>query len=173
MKLYDNPYLKDLDSHPLEATIYSKVKGDKSFEGVDAKEVFHLKFNEVEKIKDAFNNLTDDNINFIFKTIWGKEINHNKVRALEFYRAFNYVVKEVEDIYKLEEKLGRKPNQKLINAGIKKMSIFGSLNLIDDVAQKYHFRPKDVEEWNYSEVYWYALKIKTENEIQKNLSNEK
>lgn len=173
MTLYDNPYLKDLENHPLEATIFSRVKGDKNFQGVDANDIFHLKFKEVEKIKDAFNNLTDENLGFIFNLVWGKEINQNKVRALEFYRAFNYVVEEIEDIYKLEENLGGKPNQKLINAGIKKMSIFGALNITDDIAVKYNYRPKNVEEWQYSEVYIYALKIKRENEIQKNLANEK
>lgn len=173
MKLYENPYLKDLDKYPLEATIYSKVKGDKSFCGVDAKPVFHLKFNEVEKIKDNFKGLNDEKINEIFSIVWGIEINQNKVRVLQFYRAFNHILSELQQIYKLEEKLGGEPNEKLINAGIKKMSIFGSFNIIDDIAQKYHFRPKDVESWDYSEVYWYALKIKTENEIQKNLANAK
>ena len=173
MILYANPLLKNLESYPLEATIYSKVKGDKSFCGVDAKDITELKFTEVEEIKDAFKNLTDENINRIFALIWSIKIEGNKVRALEFYRALNYVISELEGVYKLEQNLGGEPSQKLVNAGIDKLRKFGSLNIIDDIAVKYHKDPEEVEQWKYGKVYWLALKIKEENEVQKNLANEK
>ena len=173
MILYDNPLLKDLEKYPLEATIYSKVKGDKTFCGVDAKDMVELTFSEVEEIKDAFKNLTDNNINRIFELIWNVKLVDSKVRVLEFYRAFNYVISELEGIYKLEQNLGGEPSQKLVNAGIDKLRKFGSLNIIDDIAVKYHKDPEEIEGWKYNKVYWLALKIKTENEVQKNLSNEK
>lgn len=170
MITHDNPLLRDAEKFPVELAIYSKVKGDGHFQDQKAKDLNDLQFQEVDRIKKALLNLDDNKIEFIILTVYGVKINYNKTRALEFYRAFNFVVEQVERIYKKEQQLNGKANEKLKKAGIEKMAIFDSLNILDDLAVKYNTSPHEVELWTYGNVFIYALKMKFENDIQKNLS---
>lgn len=173
MTLYENPTIAESEKYPLENTIYSKVKGSPYFQGAKATDLNDLKFSEVDKIKSIFKNPDDKGIEDVMRLVYKQKIKYNKTTALEFWRAFNHVKEDLEGIYKLEQKLSSKPNQKLINAGIEKMSIFDTLNLTDDIAKRYHLDPETVEGWKYGKVYIIALKMKYESDIQKNLEDAK
>lgn len=164
-----NPKLKDAEKYEEEVFILSAVKGSPCFEGKKSKSIWDLKFFEVEKVKECFQNMTDENLIYLFELFYSKKDIKNS-RCLEFYRAFNYIKEELLDVIEKEKLLSSEPDEKLINAGIKELSIFGSLNILKEIGMQFGKSPEEVEKWNYGLVFSLALSNKKEVEIHKRLN---
>ena len=167
--IVENPKLKDADKYKDDVFLLSAVKGSPYFKGVKAKDIWRLKFWEVEKVKRWFQDLNDENINKIMQLFYS-DTNFNNVRCLEFYRAFNYIKESLAEVYNKEKLLSSERNQKLIDAGIEELNIFGSLNLLDDLGKDFGKSPNEIENWEYGLVFSLSLKRKKESEIQKRLN---
>ena len=166
--IVDNPKLKDAHKYPDEIFILSGVKGEGVFQGAKAKSIWDLKFFEVENIKKDFQNLDDDKVIKLMDLFYGKS-DLSKVRGLQFYRAFNYIKEQLKDVYDKEKMLAGDSQQKLIDAGIKELDIFGSLNILDDLGKDFGKSPEEVEQWSYGLVFSLSLKRKKESDIRKRL----
>jgi len=172
MELHVNPVLINAEEYPVELAIYSKVKGEGMFQGSKAKDLEDLEFQQVDYIKKALHDLNDKQIEEIIKLVYNQKIEYKQTKALQFYRAFNYVVESIKAIYEKEKLLQSKASEKLEKAGVNKLAIFDSLNILDDIAVKYNTTPHDVETWAYSNVFVYAYKMRVEDNIQKELQEQ-
>ena len=65
-----------------------------------------------------------------------------------------------------------KPNERLIKASIERMNIFGILNILDAVAQRFGKWPQEAEELSYAFIFSISLMMKYESDIKTNLENE-
>lgn len=163
-----NPKLEESQNYPKEVFMLSGVKGSPYLKGVKAANIWELKFWQVEKVKKWFNELSDENIINLINMFY-QQTDFKGVRCLEFYRAFNYIKESLKDVYDKEKLLSGTKNQKLIDAGIEEMSMFGSLNLLDDLGKDFGKSPLEIEQWTYGLVFSLSLKRKKESDIQKRL----
>lgn len=128
-----------------------------------------LTFGEVTGIKmnlkhSSFNNMID-----IFKTIFGleqKEI--YKVDVVQFYHALNWIKEEIQAIYEREvQSLSSTPDSKMKDAGIDDLNIFGEMNTLIMLGEKYGKAPQEIENWNYNLVFSLMLHQKISSDINK------
>lgn len=166
--LIDNPFLKDIDLNSESAFIFQKVKSSDTLNGKKAKEFMSLKFKDVEFVKQTIQNPNEIDIAKCLKIVFGFK-DYNNLRLFEFYKAYNYIIEQVKIILNSEKNLHSEPSQRLINAGIERFSIFGALNVLDDIGQRYSIAPHDVEKWTYGLIFSISLKMKYEADIQRYL----
>lgn len=128
-----------------------------------------LTFGEVAGIKLDLKQPTFDNMIDIFKTIFGlsqKEI--YKINVIEFYHALNWIKEEIQNIYDREiQNLSFTPDSKLKDAGIDDLNIFGEMNTLIALGEKFGKAPQEVENWNYNLVFSLMLHQKISTEINK------
>jgi hypothetical protein len=168
----ENPLLKDCENFPDSLFMFKKVKGHSIFNGLKAKDFMELSFKDVEFIKTSLSEPNETNMFKILEIVFGVK-NFSKVRLLEFYKAYNYIVEQITQIIESEKSLSSPASDKLLMAGIERMTIFGALNILDDIARRYSKSPQEVENWSYGLIFSLSLKMKYENDIQKNLENAK
>ena len=165
--LIDNPLLKEIDKYPDLIPIYQKVKGV----GTGAKDFMDLKFKDVEFIKQTIQNTKDKDIFKCLKIVFGIK-DFDNMRVYEFYKAWNYIIDQIKIILESEKSLHTEPSHRLVNAGVERLSIFGALNILDDIGQRYGVPPQKVENWSYGLIFSISLKMKYEADIQRNLEHE-
>lgn len=129
-----------------------------------------MSFKDVQFIKDTLEQPKEMDMLKIIEMVFGFKA-FKTLTLLDFYKAYNYIVEQIKDIVEAEKMLSSTPNEKLIAAGIEKMSIFGALNILDDIAKRYAQPPMEVELWSYNWIFSLSLKMKYENDIQTNLQN--
>lgn len=169
---YENPLLKDCHKYPDSIYMFKKVKGNPILNGKQAKDLMELRFKDVQLIKDTLQQPNEKDMFRIIKKVFDFDDFEN-IRLLEFYKAYNYIAEQINIIYESEKKLSTPPSERLLAAGIEKMSIFGALNIIDDIAKRYGIAPQKIENWSYGWIFSLSLKMKYESDIQKNLENAK
>jgi len=168
----DNPLLKDIDKYPDSVFIFKKVKGSNVLNGHKAKDFMAISFKNIEFLKDTIQNPNEENILKALKIVF-KFKDFENLRLLDFYKAYNYIVEQIKTIQESEKHLQSEPSQRLVNAGIERFSIFGSLNILDDIGQRFATPPQKVEKWSYGLIFSLSLKMKYEADVQKFLENEK
>ncbi len=94
-----------------------------------------------------------------------------RISVVDFYHAFNWIKQEIKVILKKEQVLNSKPNGKLIQAGIKKLNVFGELNTLIALGKQFGKSPTEVQQWSYRLVFSILYHEKTVNEIDKNYNN--
>lgn len=160
-----NYKIKDIPSDDdINVLLASKQHPYEYLGSIKCKSIWDLPFSLVDEIKERTNDML-----FLMEVFYGvKEKQLQEYRIVSFFRAFNYIKFQIESIYKAEQRLVKEPDEKLKAAGIDELSILGSFNVIDDVATAYGVRPKEVEQWSYSEIYLKTLKNSITNKIQEN-----
>lgn len=130
--------------------------------------IMSLRFVDVSDIKENFESMNVNGIISSLRLAFGlkeNEILHTDV--VEFYQAFNWMQEELDRIYKAEKKLNSQPESKLKEAGINELDIFGNLNSLIAIGEKFATPPHEVEKWSYSLVFSLIYHNKISNEIQK------
>jgi len=161
----DNPLLKDAEKYPDLIPIFQKVKGIDILHGKKSKNFMKLKFKDVEFIKQTIQEPNDKAVLKCLKIVFGF-VDVEKLRLLEFYQSYNHIVEQIKIILESEKNLHTEPSERLKNAGIDRMSIFGALNILDDIGQKYGVPPHKVEKWTYGLIFSLSLKAKYEADIK-------
>lgn len=130
-----------------------------------------LTFGEVTLIKM---NLKEPSLNSmveIFKTIFGlsqKDI--FKISVIDFYHALNWIKEEIQTIYNRElDNLSSSPDPKLKEAGIDALNVFGEMNTLIMLGEKFGQPPQDIENWSYNLVFSLMLHQKITADVNKNL----
>lgn len=142
--------------------------------GRDGIEFTSLSFKEVVFIRRSLEVITLDGMIEVFGIAFGLKPRFlRSVRAqflsgkvLDFYKALNWLQDEITRIGDKEKLLSGKPNSKLIEAGIEKLSILGDLNTLISIGEQFGEKPQSVQEWNYSLVFSISLREKLRGEIQ-------
>lgn len=92
----------------------------------------------------------------------------NNFKKFEFYM---WLLDQYEAINNLERtQLNSVVDQKLINAGIKRMEVLGYFPLIDAIARDYNYTHEEVKNLSYETVFEIQLKNKIEADINKKLA---
>jgi len=169
--LIDNPLLKDIDNYPDLIPIYQKVKGSNVLHDLYSIDFMNIKFKDIEYIKQSIQSPSYKSIKKVLKIVFGFKDFEN-LRVYEFYQAWNYITDQIKTILESEKSLHTEPSHRLVNAGIENLSIFGVLNILDDIGQRYSVPPQEVEKWTYGWVFSIALKMKREADIKRNLEDE-
>lgn len=103
-----------------------------------------------------------------------KNITFGKVKDSDNYekaKFFFWMLDQYEVIAKLEEtKLMSNPDPDLSAAGVDKLNVLESFNIIDNIAHKYSYTHAEAKELTYDTVFSIQLKEKIEREINKKLS---
>jgi len=166
--LIDNPLLKDIDNYPDLIPIYQKAKGSNVLHDLYSIDFMNIKFKDIEYIKNSIANPSYKSIKKVLKIVF-KFKDFENLRAYEFYQAWNYIADQIKIIINSEKNLHSEPSQRLINAGIERFSIFGALNILDDIGQRFGVAPHKVENWSYGLIFSLSLKMKYESDIQRYL----
>ena len=140
------------------------IKGKKKIESIT-----DLTFGEVATIKMYLQETSYQNIIEIFKLIFGLEENQiHKIDVVNFYHSLNWIKKEVQNIYDREiQSLSSPPDSKLKDAGIDDLNIFGEMNTLIALGEKFGKAPQEIENWNYEIVFSLILHQKISAEINK------
>lgn len=108
--------------------------------------------------------LQEGNLFKAVEIVVGEEVEQNKESASFALWLFD----SFKQILEMEEKaLSSKPNQKLIDAGIERMNIFGELNIINTLANGDLLKYEEVKNIPYEDVFNKLLMDKIESEINK------
>lgn len=131
-----------------------------------------LTFGEVTEVKMNLQDASFDNMKEIFKTVFRlKKYEFLNIDVLEFYHALNWIREEIQSIYENEKQnLSQAPDPKLVEAGIEDLNIFGELNTLIALGEKFGKAPQEVENWNYNLVFSLMLHQKISGEVSKNYS---
>lgn len=108
--------------------------------------------------------LQEGNLFKAVEIVVGEEVEQTKESASFALWLFD----SFRQILEMEEKaLSSKPNQKLIDAGIERMNIFGELNIINTLANGDLLKYEKVKQIPYEDVFNKLLMDKIESEINK------
>ena len=108
--------------------------------------------------------LQEGNLFKAVEIVVGEEVEQDKESASFALWLFD----SFRQILEMEEKaLSSKPNQKLIDAGIERMNIFGELNIINTLANGDLLKYEAVKKLPYEDVFNKLLMDKIESEINK------
>lgn len=137
--------------------------------GKQAKPIESLTFGEVITIKQSLNAPNIDGLLQVFSLVFRlRKADILKVDVLQFYHAFNWVQEQVITINKKEQKtLTSTPDGKLKEAGIEDLNIFGELNTLIALGEKFGKAPQEVEKWAYSIVFSLMYHDKISSDINK------
>lgn len=128
-----------------------------------------LTFGEVAAIKICLQDLKLKNIAEIFKiTFELKEKKLLEIDVVQLYHSINWIKKEIEFIYNRElENLTSASDSKLKEAGIDDLNIFGEMNTLIALGEKFGKSPQEIENWNYEIVFSLMLHQKISNDVNK------
>lgn len=140
------------------------------FCGFDARPLGQLEFGQVANIKELRNNPTPAGILEAFNYVFGmKEKTYFAADVVSYFYAFNWILKEVDLIIEIENKmLADKPDPLYEMAGAKSLEMFKELPVLDMLAQRYNQPPQVVETWSYNFVFSLLLMIKKTAEVKEN-----
>lgn len=174
----NNVKLKHLQKIPEQQqneyrNILQYLKPKDVLKGHSAANIFWLSFDKVDMLKRAVSSPDPNSMVDIFQIVFG--IDKKKLvncRLIEFYHAYNYVLKEITSIVEREnetlnfEHPDPKHTYMLKQAGIERMNTFGVLNTLDALALRYNTHPEIVKEWPYGYCYSLLLKMNFEKQIE-------
>lgn len=128
-----------------------------------------LSFGEVALMKLVIQEPRFESIIKIFKVAFGlKKKQVLQLDVISFYHALNWLKEEVRMIYEREAKnLNAETDSKLKDAGIDRLNIFGEMNTLIALGQKFSKPPQEIENWNYNLVFTLTMHEKISREIQK------
>ena len=128
-----------------------------------------LTFGEVAGLKMSFSDTSFESMRDVFKTVFGlKKFEFLNVDVINFYHALNWIREEMQSIYERERhNLTSTPDAKLKDAGIEDLNMFGELNTLIALGEKFSKPPQEVENWNYNLVFSLMLHQKVSNDINK------
>lgn len=134
---------------------------------IDALE--NLPFGDIIKLKKYIQLETYEGIAKCFEVVHG--INKKdlfKLSVLEFYSRFNWIKENLKKLIDREHaNLKADADEKLKLAGLDRLNIFGELNTLIAIAEKYGKTPQEVEGWQYSLVFSLMLHSKISGDIYK------
>lgn len=88
-------------------------------------------------------------------------------RLLDFWPAFNYLTRQIKVIDNQEKVRWSRPLGKHYqNVGMENLNIFGPLNILDTLAQRYGKSPLEVETWPYGLVHTLVWRNAVNADIQ-------
>lgn len=116
-----------------------------------AKPFIELTFSQVIEIRREIN--TVDGIFKAFEWVFGIERKElEKVKVLDFYPAWNHILAETRRCVENENALS-KPDPKWKEAGGDQLNQFRESAPIINIAKEFSYRPMEVENWTYGEVF--------------------
>ncbi|SNA77389.1 hypothetical protein [Flavobacterium psychrophilum] len=128
-----------------------------------------LTFGEVAEIKRSLQRPTFENTTKLFEIIF--KIDQKKlykINVIEFYHALNWIKHEVQSVYNREvENLSPDTDSKLKDAGVDELNIFGEMNTLIALGEKFSKAPQEVENWSYNLVFSLMLHQKISSDINK------
>jgi hypothetical protein len=128
-----------------------------------------LTFGEVATIKMDIQKPSIENLLSIYKVIFGiEDKDFYSLDAVSFFHSLNWINEQIKGIIDREQKsLASEPDSKLKEAGIEQMSVFGEMNTLIAIGEKFGKTPQEVENWNYNLVFTLMLHQKKSYEINK------
>ena len=148
------------------------MKTDDVFLRRKAKPLGQLTFGEVSQIKRAFIKPSYENLLECFKIVFKvKESAYLKSDIIQYFYALNWIKAEVLLLMEKEKMLVPDPDPDLEMAGVKKLSMFGEMSTLINLAQKFSTSPMVIETWNYNTVFTILLYQKLESEVSKAYNN--
>jgi hypothetical protein len=148
------------------------LKAKSILKGKQAKSIESLTFGEVVELKRNLSTPTIENVLRAFSLVF--ELSDQdvlKTDVVDFYHAFNFIKEEITIIADREQKkLSSVPDEKLKSAGIEELNIFGELNTLILIGEKFGKSPQEVENWSYSLVFSLMYHDKISNDISKRYS---
>ena len=87
---------------------------------------------------------------------------------VKFYHSLNWIKEEIQNVYEREvQSLSSPPDSKLKDAGIDDLNIFGEMNTLIALGEKFGKAPQEIENWNYEIVFSLILHQKISSDINK------
>lgn len=142
------------------------------FSGEEGKKYGELEYGQVKRLQKTFKSPTYEQVFDAFGLFFNAS-KHQVLRSrvTEFFPAINYIIDQISEAVEKENKsLSTKPNQDLENAGIGRLSAFGALNVIFDLAERFGKDPEEIERWQYRKVFAILLRDKIAREIKEEYS---
>jgi hypothetical protein len=138
------------------------------------KEFKLLTFGQVLYFKNLISTHKSINTEFICKLAKDNgsdfsEKDLEKADAKNYFRTVNFIEDQFDIINSMQKRLETETDDKLINAGIEKLNVFGELNVIDVLAGGDILKWKKVLKLAWIDVYNKLYKNKIEQEIRDNL----
>ena len=173
--LLKNLFKLSLDEFETYNYTLKHLKPKPVFQGREAVDIGSLKYKEVAFIRKSLEQMTLSGITKTFAMVfgikrkrffWTEERVFFGSRVVEFYQALNWILSEIENIQEQEKKLARKPNEKLKEAGIEQLGIFGELNTFIALGERFGIPPQKIQNWKYNLVFALSLHSKMYGDIQ-------
>ena len=160
-------HLKDEDaSKYLE--LQSIMKSEDIFLNYKAKPLGQLTYGQVAQIKRTFKNPDYNSLLECFKLVFKvKEDKYLNSDIVNYFYALNWIKEQVMALVEKEKMLVPDPDPDLEMAGVKKLSVFGEMSTLINLAQKFSTSPMVIETWTYNTVYTILLYQKIEGEVRK------
>lgn len=139
--------------------------------GHQANDIYELSFSEVSWLKTFIKDTSFENFLKAYELVFG--ISENlflKADVVEFYHSFNWLQNEILELIEGESALSSEPDEKWKDAGIEDLNVFGELNTLITIGEKYGVPPHEVEKWSYNLVFTYALHNKMNSDVNKRYS---
>ena len=157
---------KGLDDWTFDEVAYLKRYADSDDIEKMQKE-FGICFPKIYKYR-FFNRFTTKRI-----PILTNKIRLSDVYLFQFAAWQKFIANELEKVVNLESKLVPEPDAIAIMSGIDNFEVFGDMNTIIPIAEQFGFKPNDVADWKYMEVFTLALYNKTKGEFNKRYAENK
>lgn len=112
-----------------------------------AKDIETLTFGEVVSIRQGLNDPDADVVIEMFCLVFGiKKTNVLNSNVIDFYHAFNWIKDQIIEINDREQnKLSSAPDGKLKEAGIEELNVFGELNTLIALGEKFGKSPEEIK----------------------------
>jgi len=159
-----NENIKTLDQNAFNI-LFKNIKRNNTFEDFEVKRLIYYPYWDVKETLIEFIKINDyQSLIFYFTQ---KEIKDYSLKnCLPF---IFYIFDELNFISNLEkEYLSSTPDNELVNAGVRELDRFGSLNVIDQLANGDILKWEEVKKLAYKDVFDKLWKSNIEQKIQKN-----
>ena len=173
IKVKDFFHLKE-DEAAKYLELQNIMKSEDIFLNYKAKPLGQLTFGEVSQIKRTFINPNYNSLLECFKLVFKvKEDKYLNSDIVNYFYALNWIKDQVMALVEKEKMLIPDPDPDLEMAGVKKLSVFGEMSTLINLAQKFSTTPMEVEKWNYNVVFTTLLYQKLEGEVKRDYMNMK
>jgi hypothetical protein len=146
--------LKHLDPLPYNNNVWS---------------VTDLSFGQVATLKLLLKEPSYMNVVEIMNIVFGISSNElTKMSTIKFYHAINWIKNEIEQVYEREvENLTSDIDPLMKEAGVDRLNVFGDMNSLIMLGEKFSKSPDEIEHWNYNLVFSLLLHQKISSEVNK------
>lgn len=171
--------LLDLENPQPYINLFTHVKEKKEFKfyGLRHKaiEVNDMTFDDVASVRKRLSKqkIEPDDIIYIFSKFFALRLPkwlYWGLRVTTFYPCYNFIINSIKKLAEAEQAHWTPENvdSDFKKAGSSNLSKFAEYSVAAEIAEKYGFKPSDIFEWKYSEVFIEVARNTAHSDVMRN-----